>query len=81
MCPESHPLALINIGAEFGFALNGITNPQSLVFSNGDRTGFDFHGDFLQGWTNSSALQASFANCFTNDDCPWRQFGTLEKMV
>jgi hypothetical protein len=40
MCPESYPLALINIGAEFGFALNRITDPQSLVFANGDTTGF-----------------------------------------
>jgi len=76
MCPESHPLALINIGAEFGFAFNGITDPQSLLFSNGNTTSFGFHGDFLQGWTNSSGLQASSSNSFTNDDCPWRQFGT-----
>jgi hypothetical protein len=61
MCPESHPLALINIGAELGFALNGITDPQSLVFTNGDTTGFGFHVDFLQGWTKFLALQASFS--------------------
>jgi hypothetical protein len=76
MCPSSHPYALINIGAEFGFALAGITDPTSLVFANGDTTGFGFHGDFLQGWTDSAALQNSFADCFTNDDCPWRAFGT-----
>jgi hypothetical protein len=35
-----------------------------------------FHGDFLQGWTNSSVLSIFFLNCFTNDDCPWRQFST-----
>ena len=74
MCPSSHPVALISIGAEFGFDLQGVTDPSSLVFSNGDTTGYGFHGDFLQGWTNSTALQDSFANCFTNDECPWRNF-------
>ena len=74
MCPSSHPVALISIGSEFGFDLQGVTDPTSLVFSNGDTTGYGFHADFLQGWTNSKALQDSFANCFTNDDCPWNSF-------
>lgn len=76
MCPESHPVALLNIGAEFGFDITGITDPNSLVFANGDSTGYGFHGDFIQGWTNSTALQESFANCFDNDNCPWRAFGS-----
>jgi hypothetical protein len=65
MCPESHPVSLINIGAEFGFDITGIADPTSLVFANGDTTGFGFHGDFLQGWTNPTALQDFFSNCFT----------------
>jgi hypothetical protein len=76
MCPKSHPLALISIGAEFGFDIGGITDPKSLIFANGDTTGFGFHADFIQGWTNSTALQQSFSNCFDNNNCPWRSFGT-----
>ncbi|EMC92709.1 hypothetical protein BAUCODRAFT_37611 [Baudoinia panamericana UAMH 10762] len=76
MCPSSHPVALINIGAEFGFALNGVTDPASLVFANGDTTGYGFHGDFYMGWENTTALRDSFAECFTNDNCPWRAFGS-----
>jgi hypothetical protein len=75
MCPKSHPVAMINIGAEFGWDLQGITDPASIVFSNGDTTGYGFHGDFFMGWENRTALQSSFANCFTNDDCPWFAFG------
>ena len=80
MCPKSHPVALINIGAEFGFTLNGITDPTSLVFANGDTTGYGFHGDFWAGWENTTALRNSFADCFTNDDCPWRAFGAPHGM-
>ncbi len=74
MCPQSHPVALISIGSEFGFDITGITDPKSLVFSNGDTTGFGFHGDYLQGWMNSTALQESFSNCFDNNNCPWDAF-------
>ncbi|KAK3673012.1 hypothetical protein LTR78_007123 [Recurvomyces mirabilis] len=76
MCPLSHPVALLNIGAEFGWSLNGITDPGSLVFANGDTTGYGFHADFFMGWENPTALQDSFANCMTNDNCPWRKFGS-----
>lgn len=47
MCPASHPVALINIGAEFGYALDGITDPNELVLANGDTTGYGFHAYVL----------------------------------
>ncbi|KAM0720429.1 hypothetical protein Q7P37_004565 [Cladosporium fusiforme] len=50
MCPSSHPVALINIGAEFGFGLEGLTDGHLFVFSNGDTTGNGFHADFFAGW-------------------------------
>lgn len=76
MCPASHPRAMINVGAEFGWNLNGITDPASLVFANGDTTGYGFHADFYMGWENRTALKESFATCLSNDDCPWRSFGS-----
>ncbi|KAK6436849.1 hypothetical protein LTR95_006965 [Oleoguttula sp. CCFEE 5521] len=76
MCPESHPHAMINIGAQFGFNLAGITDPSKLVWSNGDLSGYGFHADFYMGWTDRDALTASFSNCFDNNNCPWRSFGS-----
>ncbi|TAQ88768.1 hypothetical protein B7494_g2934 [Chlorociboria aeruginascens] len=73
MCPESHPVALISIGAEFGWDITGIWDASTLVFANGDKTGFGFHADFIQGWTNTTALTNSFANCF-DSSCPWDSF-------
>ena len=78
MCPSTHPVAMLNIGAQFGWSLDGITDPASLVLANGDTTGYGFHADFITGWKDRQALQDSFANCFTNDDCPWRSFGTSD---
>jgi Domain of unknown function (DUF1996) len=79
ICPKSHPVALISIGAEFGFdtASLGLTTSEGLVLANGDTTGYGFHGDFLQGWTNLTALQNSFANCTgIGSACAWNSFGT-----
>lgn len=39
MCPESHPLAMINIGAEFDWSLDGVTDMRSLVWAQVDTTG------------------------------------------
>ncbi|KAF4629203.1 hypothetical protein G7Y89_g8945 [Cudoniella acicularis] len=79
MCPESHPVALISIGSEFGFATGtlGLTDSSNLVLSMGDTTGYGGHADFLQGWTNQTALTESFANCNgIGAACAWNSFGT-----
>lgn len=80
MCPESHPVALISIGVEYWFDTDGagVTDPKTLVWANGDTTGYGFHGDFIQGWTNLTALQDSFQNCFNTSYCPWNSFGTSD---
>lgn len=67
---------MINVAGLFGWNIEGITNSSELVFAQGDTTGYGLHGDFFMGWLNRDALQQSFANCFTNDDCPWRTFGS-----
>lgn len=76
LCPSSHPNAMINIGAEFGWNLNGVTGPSSLVWANGDTTGYGFHADFTMGWEDPVALQQTFAECLTHYRCPWRSLGT-----
>lgn len=75
MCPQSHPHAMINIGAEFGWDISSISDLKSLVWAQGDTTGYGFHGDFFMGWKDPSALQQSFANC-NGGSCPWNSFGT-----
>jgi hypothetical protein len=67
---------MINIGAEFGWDTTGVSSMSNLVFANGDDTGFGFHADFVMGWKDRDALTNSFANCFDNDNCPWRHFGS-----
>lgn len=76
MCPASHPYAMINMAALFGWDIGNISDPSSLTFAQGDTTAYGFHGDFYMGWQDRDALQQSFANCFTNDYCPWREFGS-----
>jgi len=79
ICPESHPVALISLGAEFGFDTGslGLKTSQGLVLANGDTTGYGFHGDFLQGWQDLDALENSFANCTGRGAaCAWNSFGT-----
>jgi hypothetical protein len=79
MCPESHPVALFHIGAEFGFDTGSldIHDSSTLVFSMGDTTGYGGHGDFLQGWQNLTALGESFDMCNgIGEACKWNSFGT-----
>jgi len=79
MCPPSHPVALLHIGAEFGFDTGslGIVDSSTLVWSMGDTTGYGGHGDFIQGWQNLTALGESFDNCAgIGTDCAWNSFGT-----
>ncbi|CZR55814.1 uncharacterized protein PAC_05702 [Phialocephala subalpina] len=79
MCPSTHPVALLHIGAEFGFDTGslGIVDSSTLVWSMGDTTGYGGHGDFIQGWQNLTALGESFDNCEgTGTACAWNSFGT-----
>lgn len=51
-CPSSHPVHLVTVKMEvifetFNHQFNG-NNP--FVWSNGDPTGFGFHGDLVMGW-------------------------------
>jgi hypothetical protein len=79
MCPQSHPVALFHIGAEFSWDTGslGISDSSNLIFSSGDNTGFGGHGDFMQGWTDLTALGNSFNNCLgIGTGCAWNSFGT-----
>lgn len=69
-CPASHPVHLVSLFYEVLYDTNafkdkwhGSTHP--FVFSNGDTTGYGFHGDFVNGW-DIDVLQKAVTEC-TND--------------
>jgi hypothetical protein len=74
-CPSSHPVHLISIFFEVIYSIDKFANrwygsDHPFVFAQGDRTGYGFHGDFVNGW-NQTTLQDAVDTC-TNDS------GTLE---
>ncbi|CAJ2507562.1 Uu.00g087480.m01.CDS01 [Anthostomella pinea] len=74
-CPDTHTQRLVTLfyetiwaTADSAFGSNG-----EFVISNGDPTGFGYHGDFMAGW-DPEFLQQALDEC-TNDsgllsDCP-----------
>jgi len=69
-CPPSHPKRFISIFYEviwdtpkFADKWHGSGHP--FVFSNGDETGYGYHGDFVNGW-DVPTLQKAVNEC-TND--------------
>jgi len=69
-CPQSHPVAIFSIFYEFFYDSSPYTDVGKFVLANGDPTGYGFHGDFINGWTDLDALQHAHANCVNAADCP-----------
>jgi len=69
VCPESHPVALFSIFYEFFFDTFTFTDLK-FAFANSDPTAFGYHGDFIMGWTNRTALQTAHMDCLGPSDCP-----------
>lgn len=63
VCPESHPNAIYSIFYEFFYDTSPYDDYENLVYAMGDPTGYGFHGDFINGWTDQEALQNAFATC------------------
>jgi len=70
VCPKSHPVAIFSIFYEFYFEVGQFPDLGNFVFANGDPTGLGYHGDFIMGWTNRTALQHAHAGCITSANCP-----------
>jgi len=52
-CPSSHPVRLPGVFFEAFYAVDKFPHgegTQPFVLSNGDPTGYGFHGDFVNGW-------------------------------
>jgi hypothetical protein len=69
-CPSSHPKHLISIFYEVIYSIDNFKDRwhgsgHPFVFAQGDRTGYGFHGDFVNGW-DVDVLQQATDEC-TND--------------
>ncbi|GAP83941.1 putative wsc domain-containing protein [Rosellinia necatrix] len=67
-CPDTHPKRLVTMFFETIWDTNAAQfqgKSGSFVLSNGDRTGFGYHGDFMTGW-DPDFLQEAVDTC-TND--------------
>ncbi|KIX06027.1 uncharacterized protein Z518_04001 [Rhinocladiella mackenziei CBS 650.93] len=78
VCPPSHPVPIPGLFFEVLYMTNLVdqSGGGQFVFSNGDPTGYGFHGDFINGWdvdVQTDAVQ----NCLYTDDggvisaCPY----------
>ncbi|RDW84868.1 hypothetical protein BP6252_02458 [Coleophoma cylindrospora] len=62
-CPDTHPVRLVSLFYETIFntyAFAGVDG--QFVLSNGDPTGYGYHGDFIMGW-DESFLQEAVDTC------------------
>ena len=64
VCPPTHPVSLVHMFFEVLYSVDRISDEQGgkYVFSNGDTTGYGFHGDFLNGW-DKDVLAAATTSC------------------
>lgn len=75
ICPPTHKVPLLHLFYEVLYGVNNIhQDGGNFTFSQGDNTGYGFHGDFLNGW-DPATLQSAIKDCAaTNDgtvgDCP-----------
>jgi hypothetical protein len=80
VCPPAYPYMFPHLFVETNYAVEQVSNLNDggrFVFSQGDPTGYGFHGDFQNGW-NDEVLKSAIANCLvdgqdmsgTLDDCP-----------
>jgi len=63
VCPESHPVAIYSVFYEFFFDTSSYTDFNRWVYAMGDPTGYGLHGDFINGWTDQTALENAMSTC------------------
>eukprot|EP00122_Pirum_gemmata_P000099 Pgem_evm1s80 len=58
-CPDSHPTRIPTLFFETYFDVRNPPHPDAeLVLSNGDTTGYSWHGDFINGWDAETLAEA-----------------------
>lgn len=59
ICPPTHPFLLPHLFYEVFYSVTSFVGGDGqFVFANGDKTGFGFHGDFINGWDIPTLTQA-----------------------
>ena len=77
ICPPTHPKVLPHLFLETMYAISqtpDMVEGGRFVFSQGDTTGYGFHGDFQNGWQEDVQLEA-VNNCLYNDP----SYGTIDE--
>ncbi|KAF1822422.1 uncharacterized protein K489DRAFT_381181 [Dissoconium aciculare CBS 342.82] len=75
-CPASHPKRLPHIFIENQFDLHKVVDkvkPDTFVLSQGDKTGFGWHMDFVNGWKVGTL--STLLNNGTSPGCPTPFYG------
>ena len=69
ICPPTHPVQFVHLFFEVLYGVNNIKKDSGgrFVFSDGDPTGYGFHGDFLNAW-NMTTQAAALTQCASNDN-------------
>ena len=70
VCPPGYPVELPIVFVETNYAVSQVpeaTDNSRYVFSQGDPTGFGFHGDFQNGW-DMDVQTAAVADCLIPDN-------------
>ncbi|GAP82747.1 putative wsc domain-containing protein [Rosellinia necatrix] len=62
VCPQSHPHAIMQLFFEFHFDTKKYTD-RNFTFAQGDKTGYGFHGDFINGWKDLTRLGNAHRTC------------------
>ena len=66
VCPDTHRVPLIHLFYEVLYSVNDINQDGGqFVFSQGDITGYGFHGDFMNGWDQATLKSAIDQGCAT----------------
>ena len=68
-CPPGYPVPFVHLFYEVLYGVGDIRTSAGgkYVFSQGDTTGFGFHGDFLNGW-DANVLSAAVKDCANTED-------------
>lgn len=72
VCPPGYPYQFPHIFLETNYAVEQVSNNTDggrYVWSQGDTTGYGFHGDFMNGW-DPDVLQDAIDTCMINDADP-----------
>jgi len=61
--PQTHPTAIYSLFYQFNFNTTACTDCSNWVYTMGDPNGYGLHGDFINEWTNETALQQAPETC------------------